>query len=398
MPKLVRPLSEAKIKTAKPKDKQYKLFDGDGLFLTIYPNNIKRWSMNYSFVGKATTIAIGKYPEVSLKEAREKRQEIREKVRKGENPSKKAQKLKNKENPLEVISREYFEKREDLSESYKEDHIKKLEKDIFPKFGVLGMDMIGPMDMLSAIQAIDKRGSNVTAKKVFGIVDRIYRYAVTVGKAKRNIMNDLDKKVALRTVEVKNLAHTTDIKELADLLKAIDEYAGDYNTKMALKILPYVFVRPSNLRFMEWKEIDFKKKLWNIPGSKMKMKKDHVVPLANSVLKVIEEMKDVSYGVSVYVFPSRLYKTRGLSENTFNTALKRMGFEVTAHGFRHTASTLLHENISKHKIHSDAIEMQMAHTVGSSVKQVYNKALYIDERIELMQWWSDYLDELKISE
>lgn len=401
MPKLVRPLSEVEIKKAKPKEKQYKLFDGEGLFLLIFPNGLKRWRLNYSFNKKTNTLAVGNYPDMSLKEARDKRIEIKRGIREGINPSTKAlsKNLLNKivNNTFKTIALEYFEKREDLSANYIKDSKQKLEKDIFPYFGDVSMDNIEPLTMLNALQRIDKRGSNVSAKKTFSIVGRIYRYAVTVGQAKRNIMNDLDKSIAFRTVEKKNFAHTTDVNELKFILLAIDEYEGDYNTKMALKILPHVFVRPSSIRYMEWDEVDFDKKLWVIPGTKMKTKRDHVVPLTAAVLKVLEEMKDVSYGVSKYIFPSRISNSKVLSENTLNYGLKRMGFDVTAHGFRHTASTLLHENITKHKIQSDVIEIQLAHTVGSNTQRAYNKAQYIEERIGLMDWWSRFLEDLKHS-
>lgn len=398
MPKLVRPLSEMEIKKAKPKEKQYKLFDGDGLFLLVFPNGLKRWRLNYSFNKKTNTLAVGNYPDMSLKEARDKRVEIRRGIKEGINPSTKlATSKKTIENTFKTIALEYFEKREDLSEGYIKDSTQKLEKDIFPYFGNVSMDSIEPLTMLNALQRIDKRGSNVSAKKTFSIVDRIYRYAVTVGKAKRNIMNDLDKSIAFRTVEKKNFAHTTDVNELKFILLAIDEYEGDYNTKMALKILPHVFVRPANIRYMEWTEVDFAKKLWVIPGAKMKTKRDHVVPLTAAVLKVLEEMKDVSYGVSKYIFPSRISNLKVLSENTLNYGMKRMGFNVTAHGFRHTFSTIAHENITKHKIQSDVIEVQLAHTVGNNTQRAYNKAQYIEERVALMEWWSKFLEDLKHS-
>lgn len=394
MAKLVKPLSDTQIKKAKIEDKQYKLFDGDGLFLLVFPNGIKRWRLAYSFNKKQNTLSLGKYPEVSLKEAREKRDEIRKKIAKGINPSTKAKTSTN--NSFKNVALEYFNGREDLNANYIKDCMQKLEKDVFPYFESRDMNSIEPLEMLKTLQLIDKRGSNVSAKKTFNIVSRIYRYAVTVGKAKRNIINDIDKSVAFRTVEKKNYAHTTDVEVLKDILLAIDDYKGDYNTKMALSILPYVFVRPTNLRHMKWRDIDFNNKLWIISAKEMKMKKDHIVPLTDSVLKVINDMKEISYEVSEYVFPSRLSRSKCLSENTLNFALKRLGFGVTAHGFRHTASTLLHENIRVHKLSSDVIEMQLAHQVGSSVHQVYNKALYLDERVKLMQWWSDFLDELKL--
>lgn len=400
MPKLVRPLSEVEIKKAKPKDKQYRLFDGDGMSLLIFPDGRKRWRLDYSFNKKRNSVSLGKYPDISLKEARDKRVEIKQKIKDGINPSTKAL-SKDKlledinSNLFKDVALEYFDIREDLSPGYIKDSKQKLEKDIFPYLGGEPMDNIEPLVMLKALQLIDKRGSNVSAKKTFSIVDRIYKYGVMQGYAKRNIMGDLDKKLSFRTVEKKNFAHTTCETELKKILIATLDYSGDYNTKMALLILPYIFVRPANLRFMKWDDIDFDKKLWTISSTEMKTKRDHIVPLTDSVLNVINEMKNISFSVSKFVFPSRRSYDMALSENTLNFGLKRMGFDVTAHGFRHTASTILHENISVHNINSDVIEMQLAHTVNG-VKGVYNKAVYLDERIVLMNWWSDYLDNLKI--
>ena len=402
MPKLVRPLSDAEIKKAKPKDKQYKLSDGAGMSLMIFPNGTKSWRLDYTFNKKRGSVSLGAYPDVSLKEAREKREATKRNIKDGINPSSKIIDQKKqiealRDNTFKDVALEYFEIREDLSEGYIKDSIQKLTSDIFPYVKNMSMDDIEPLTMLKHLQRIDNRGSNVSAKKTFSIVERVYKYAVTIGKAKRNIMNDLDKQIAFRTVEKKNFAHTTDEGELKRILLATEKYEGDYSTKMALKVLPYVFVRPANIRFMKWANIDLKSKIWTISGEEMKTKKDLIVPLSDSVIDLLNEMKDYSFGVSEFVFPSRISNLKSLSENTLNFGLKRMGFNVTSHGFRHTASTFLHENIRVHKIPSDVIEIQLAHKVGGSVHQVYNKALYLDERIELMQWWSDYLDALKRS-
>ncbi|NQY22798.1 MAG: tyrosine-type recombinase/integrase [Campylobacteraceae bacterium] len=397
MARITKPLSEAEIKNAKVSEKDYKLYDGSGLYLKVFSNGIKRWYLRYVYEKKTNTLSFGKYPLLTLKEAREKRNDTLKGLSNNINPSSRAKNknIRKDEHKFIDVAREYFMMREDLNERYKGDCIRKLEKDIYPYVGEEYMDDIESLRMVEVLQIIDKRGANVSAKRTFNIVERIYRYASTVGKAKRNIMGDVDRNLIFRKVEVKNFAHTTDIKELSAVLHAIDYYGGDYSTKMALKILPHLFVRPYNLRYMEWNEINFIDKLWTIPGTKMKTKKDHIVPLSSSVLGVIEEMKKVSKDVSKYVFPSRVSNSKTLSENTLNFSLKRMGFDLTAHGFRHTASTLLHENNRIHKIKSDIIEMQLAHKVGSTVHQIYNKAIYLDERIDLMNWWSSFLDNLK---
>jgi integrase len=228
------------------------------------------------------------------------------------------------------------------------------------------------------------------------LLERIYRYANTIGKANKNILAGIDKSLVLKKPKEQNFKHTTDPKELKNILLSIDEYFGDISTKRALQILPYLFVRPFNIRAMQWDEIDFDKKLWIIPAKKMKMKKEHIVPLYKTVIEILKQQKEFSYSLSSYVFPSIISKTRIMSENTLNVALKRLGFDVTSHGFRHTASTLLHENMHIHNIPSEVIETQLARTVGNSVHQTYNKALYIDLRVKLMNWWGEYLDNLKI--
>jgi integrase len=402
MPKLVRPLSELEIKKAKPKDKQYRLFDGEGMSLLIFPDGRKRWRLDYSFNKKRSSVSLGKYPDITLKEARDKRVEIKQKINDSINPSSKSL-SKNKlleninSNLFKDVALEYFKSREDLSPSYIKDSIQKLEKDIFPYLGDEPMNDIEPLIMLKALKLIDKRGSNVSAKKTFSIVDRIYKYGVMQGYAKRNIMGDLDKKLSFRTIEKKNFAHTTDEVELKKILIATENYSGDYNTKMALTILPYIFVRPANIRFMKWDDINFDTKLWTISADEMKMKKDHMVPLTDTVLNIINEMKDISFSVSKFVFPSRRSYDMALSENTLNFGLKRMGFDVTAHGFRHTFSSIAHENIYIHNFPSEIIELQLAHVDKNTIRATYNKALYMDQRIELMQWWSDFLDNLKKS-
>jgi len=397
MAKITKPLTDTEIRKAKPKDKQYKLYDGGGLYLLVTVAGRKRWVMDYSFLKKRNSLGFGNYPDVSLREARTLREEIKEKIRNNINPSNKNKSKSMK--TFEFVAKEYFAGKEDLSKGYIEECMQKLRKNIFPYHQNQDIDEIETLEMLKTLQIIDKRGSNSSAKKTFGIVGRVYTYAVMQGYAKRNIMADLDKKLAFRTVSVQNFKHTTKEKELAEMLRIIENYHGDYVTRNALSFMPYVFMRPLPIRFMEWSEIDFDKKIWTIPAEKMKgrtgQKKEHIVPLTDSSIQYIKNMRDISYPVSTYVFPSPITNLKPLSENTLTRGLKRMGFDVTAHGFRHTASTLLHENISEHGFMSDIIEMQLAHTVGNSVHQVYNKAQYLPERIKLMQWWSDYLDNLK---
>ena len=253
-------------------------------------------------------------------------------------------------------------------------------------------------DILEILEIIERKTTGETGRRIFNLMERTFKYAITKKKAKRNIMGDLDKKFLLKPKRHKQLPHVTDESQLKEILIAIDNYFGYVSTKQALKLLPYVFLRPYNVRTAEWSEFDFEKKIWSIPAHKMKMKKEHIVPLTDSMIEIIKYMEPISKPVSKYVFPSKPSNLKPLSENTLNQALQRLGFGgiIVSHGFRHTASTLLHEYIHIHGIQSDAIEMQMAHIPpGSDVKYIYNKAKYLPERIRLMQWWSDYIDKLK---
>ncbi len=394
MPKITKPLTDTEIKNAKAKTKQYKLYDGSNLILVVFPNGKKKWQFHYK-LHKRSSISLGSYPDVSLKEAREKRVIAQKKVDAGENPSLKHS--SSLEHNFKKIADSFFAKQKSQSPSYIKGNQRKIERYIFPYFENRNINSIQPHEMLKVLQIIDNQGKNETAKRTFDLVSRIYRYACNSGIAKTNIMHSLDKKESFASVSSKNFAHTTDPKILRQVLLSIDDYFGDYNTKMALMVLPYLFVRPINIRLMKWEQIDFKQQIWSIPKEEMKTKRALDIPLTDTVIEIINSMKQISYNTSKYVFPSRISNMKILSENTLNQALSRLGYEYTAHGFRHTASTILHENIHNHKISSDAIEFQLAHSVGSSVKAIYNKATYIEERTILMKWWSDYLNKLKNS-
>jgi integrase len=393
--KTVKPLTELQIKKAKPKEKMYKIYDGEGLILRINPSGKKTWLYDYRLNNKRNTYTIGEYPLIPLKEARDKKDELKKLVSQGLNP-----KLANKHKiyTFKEISDEYFElKKNELSQKHIEKLYSSLKANIFPFIGNMDINTIDSALIFSILKKVQDRGAISYANKIFSLVERIYRYANTTGKANKNILAGIDKSLVLKKLKEQNFKHTTDPKELKNILLSIDEYFGDISTKRALQILPYLFVRPFNIRAMQWDEIDFDKKLWIIPAKKMKMKKEHIVPLYKTVIEILKQQKEFSYSLSSYVFPSIISKTRIMSENTLNVALKRLGFNITSHGFRHTASTLLHENMHIHNIPSEVIETQLAHTVGNSVHQIYNKALYIDLRVKLMNWWGEYLDNLKIS-
>jgi len=390
----VKPLNDRQIKTAAAQEKEYKLADGDGLYLHIKPNGSKLWRFRYMLNGKLAMMSLGKYPDVTIADARKKRSSLRELVASGESPI--AKKRERKGMTFSDLADEYFNHRVDLKDTYIRDNKAYLKNHWYPILENMILDTIEAIHIIRCIERIEKHGAVTIAKKTGSLIDRIFRYGVTKQYMKYNPMRDIDLSVIVKPHTPKNYAHITDENILKHLLKDMENYVGDIVTRTALRLMPYVFVRPSEIRGMLWSEIDFKKKIWFIPAERMKMKRDHIVPLTESMINIINVMKDNG---SDFVFPSPQTTVRQLSENTLNVGLKRLGYEgiMTSHGFRHTASTFLHENMHVHGVHSDAIEIQMAHVEKNNVKGVYNKAIYIEERIRLMKWWSDYLDALKAS-
>lgn len=385
------PLTDNKIKALKTKEKEYKVADGDGLYLHIMPNGSKLWRVRLTKDKKSTTNSCGKYPLVGLKEAREKRDAIKESFKSGRvgksgriNFSK-----------LVVL---YLEHIDNLSANYLSDLDSLLKRDFIPLIGDMSIDDVKPSHIIQIFDNMEKRGLKSMPKKNASLISRIFKYAVTKQLTENNPVASIDFSILLKTHKEENFSHTIDTKVIKKILTSIDGSGGGDSVKTALSIAPYVFVRPMNLVQMEWDEIDFKNKLWTIPAEKMKMQRDHVVPLCDFVLMRIESM-EYNRDMTRYVFPSIYNVFKHISRDSLNATLKRLGWVgvTTAHGFRHTASTILHENISTHGVFSDAIEMQLAHVDGNSVKGVYNKALYIKERIKLMRWWGEYLDALKAS-
>jgi len=401
LPRITKPLSDAEIKKTKYITKKIKLSDGGGLYL-IVTNASKRWQFDYSFNKKRNSLSLGIYPNVSLKIARDKRDSLKVLLANDQNPSEiKKESLEREKidqsNTFYLVSREYLSIRTDISEAYKNKLERVLERDINIFIGNKNIKDIKSLEVLEIIKKIESRGAVETAHRTFNLIERIFKYAATIGRVDHNIMADIDKSIALKPTQSKNLTHTTDPTVLEDIMKSIEYYRGDMSTKIALKITPYLFLRPFNIRAMEWNEIDFDKKILSIPAEKMKMKKAHLVPLSNSVINILKEIEPYTRHKSNYVFMSPVNSKNPISDNSVNQALKRLGFKdvIVAHGFRHTASTLLHENIHIHKINSDVIEAQLAH-VKNDIRAVYNKANYWDERRRLMQWWSDYLDKLRL--
>ena len=390
------PLTDTAIKNSKLKDTDYKLADEKGMYLLVKQAG-KYFRLDYRFAGKRKTLALGVYPETSLKEARAKRDEARKLLSINIDPleAKKAKKLQwiaDEKSSFQIIALEWFEKmRSNWSEGHAQRKWHLLEKHVFPVFGKVPIKNITARELLTLLEKMQSRGTIENAHRVKGICGEIFRYGIRADRCERDPSQDLQG--ALIPKRKKHMATITDPKEVSGLLRAIDGYTGDFVTKCALKLTPYLMLRPGEVRHAEWSEIDFEKKQLRISAEKMKMKRIHIVPLAEQAITIIKQIQPVT-GHGKYVFPSVRSKDRPMSENTITAALRRMGFtkeEMTAHGFRGMASTLLHENGFK----SDVIEAQLAHAERNKVKAAYNHAEYLTERTDMMNWWADYLDKLR---
>ena len=390
-------LTAIAIKGAKPKDKPYKLMDGAGLYLLIDKAGRKYWRYNFRYLGKHKTLSIGVYPDFSLKEARERHQQARRMIADGIDPTfqkkvEKALKLEQSENSFEAISLEWLNKQRPVWAKTHSDNVEgRLRNYVFPHIGNRPIIDITAPELLTMLREIEKLGFNETAHRVRSVCGQVFRYAIVTGRADRDPSTDL--KGALTAVKGSSFSALTDPKEIGGLLRAIEDYSGDIVTKCALKLAPLVFVRPGELRHAEWSEFNFESNEWLIPGEKMKMKADHIVPLSEQSVAVLLEIQTVT-GEGKYVFPSIRSSSRSMSENTVNAALRRMGYtkeEMTGHGFRAMASTLLNEQ----GFAEDWIETQLAHAQRNKVRAAYNRAKYLPQRKTMMQHWADYLGSLQ---
>jgi len=391
------PLTDTKARNAKPKNKQYKLFDGDGLFLLVAPAGGKWWRFKYRFGGKEKLISLGTYPEVSLSQARERRDKARKQVADNIDPSKVRKALKaatiQNESTFEVIAREWHAK---FTPTWTQGHAttikSRLEKNVFPFIGTCPIIDIKAPELLMVLRRIESRGALETAHRVRAICSQVFRYAVATGRAERDPAADL--RGALPPVKSKHLAAMTDPEKIAGLLRAIEGYNGSFITKCALRLAPLLFVRPGELRQAEWAEIDLEAAEWNIPAEKMKTRQPHLVPFARQAVEILRELHPLT-GADRYVFPSARTSRRPMSNNAVLAALRRMGFEkdeMTGHGFRAMARTMLDEVL---QVRPDFIEHQLAHAVRDPNGRAYNRTAFLSERRKMMQDWADYLDDLK---
>lgn len=396
MPKRIVPLTDTKVRIVKPTTKPQKLFDGGGLFLLVTPTGGKLWNMKYRIDGKESRIAFGAYPEVSLAEARQKRDQARALLAKGVAPSdtRKAQKaaVTQETETFEVIAREWYSK---FSPTWAASHakttIRRLERFVFPWLGSRQIKTITAPELLAALRRVEAKGALETAHRVKQVCGQIFRYGVATGRAERDPSGDL--RGALPPTSVRHMSTITDPKEIAGLLRSIDDYRGSIVTRCALQLAPLVFVRPGELRQAEWSEFNIEAAEWRIPAEKMKAGALHIVPLSKQALTVLREIHPLT-GLGKYVFPSPRTGSRPMSSNGILSALRRMGYakdEMSGHGFRSMASTLLNEQ----GWNRDAIERQLAHAERNSVRAAYNYAEFLPERRKMMQAWADYLEAIK---
>lgn len=385
-------LNVSKIKNAKPNDRDQYLKDGNNLWLLIKPNGSKLWRYKRTVTGKQIMRGLGKYPEVSLAEARDKCSEHNKLFAKGLDPLEMArQEAEQSKNTFEILAREWHGKQAPKwCESHSAKVLHRLEREIFPYIGNRPMNEIQPQDILRVLRIMENRRATDLAHRMHQIVSQVFRFAIASGKAERD--NAADLRGALTPVRHKHHASLTKPKEIAGLLRAIDEYQGSHVVRCALRLSPLLFVRPGELRHAEWPEIDYEAREWRIPAEKMKMKVQHIVPLSTQALAILEELKPET-GHGKFLFPGRTL-SRPMSENTIGAALRYLGFsreQQTAHGFRSMASTRLNEM----GWNKDAIERQLAHSEKDRVRAAYNHADYLDDRRKMMQAWADYLDQLK---
>lgn len=397
MPKRIIPLSDMKVQKAKSKDKPISLFDGGGLYLLITPSGGKLWRFKYRFNNKEKKLAFGSYPEISLQDARQKREDARRLLANNVDPDavRKAQKQAKTEETetFEIIAREWHTK---FTPTWTPGHaytiMSRLERDLFPWIGKRPINQIKAPQLLAVLRRVESRGALESAHRIRTIAGQVFRYAVATGRAERDPAADL--KGALPQPGEKHHAAITEPKEVAPLLRALDDYQGHFVVKCALRLAPMFFVRPGELRNAEWSEIDLDEAVWNIPAHKMKMKLAHIVPLCRQAVEILTQLNELT-GASRYVFPSGRSFARPMSNNAVNAALRRMGYDketMTGHGFRAMARTILDEVLH---IRPDYIEHQLAHAVRDPNGRAYNRTAHLEERRKMMQTWADYLDGLK---
>jgi integrase len=388
-------LTDLAVRSAKFIDKPFKLTDGEGMYLLVNAAG-KYWRLDYRFMDKRKTLALGIYPVVTLAMARDRRLDARRRLADGIDPGAhkkvvKSAKIAAAANSFEDVATEWFAKnRHTWVDSHAEKILARLKNDIFPWIGKRPIAELTPVDILAVLRRIENRGAVETAHRAHQNCSQVFRYAIATGRTRSDASAGL--RGALPPAAPKHHASITDPKEVGALLRAIRSYNGAFVTACALKLAPLVFLRPGELRHAEWSEINLETTEWRIPAAKMKMRQVHIVPLSTQAVAILRDIQPLT-GRRQYVFPSVRTADRPMSENTILAALRRLGYEkdeMTGHGFRSMASTLLNEN----EWNADAIERQLAHSERNSIRAAYNYAELLPERRKMMQWWADYLDTL----
>lgn len=394
-------LTDAEIRSFKPRDSVYKKADGGGLYLQINPTGTKLWRLKYRVGDREKKLSIGAYPDISLSEARRRRDEARQQLAVSKDPSNEKRKEKvrarlSAKNTFAEIAAEYCDKRKRDGQkgwapatATRSEYLLGL---LRSSIGRMPIAEIEPADILGAIRRIEGKGKLESARRTLQLASLVFRHAVATARLTSDPTRDL--RGALTTPTVKHYGAITDAARVGELLRAIDGYEGLGIAKLALQLAPHVFVRPGELRHADWSEINLDKAEWTIPAHKTKMRKPHQVPLSRQAVALLQEAYAAT-GPTGYVFPSVRTRARPMSENTLNGALRRLGYstdEMTAHGFRAMASTLLNES---GKWSPDAIERALAHGDSDRIRAAYHRGGHWPERVDMAQWWGDYLDTLR---
>ena len=388
------PLTDAAVRNTKPSKKARKLFDANGLYLEVAASGGKWWRFKYRCGGKEKRISLGVYPDVTLKDARERRDEARKLLVNGIDPSEHRKaaedaKAERAANSLESVAREWHEhKRPRWSEKHAVKVMQSLEADVFPHVGKRPIAEITAPELLRVIRIIENRDALDYSHRVLQRIGMLFRYAIASGRASYNPAADL--KGALKVRKATHYAALSH-DDLPAFLHSLDNYEGHLLTRYGLQLIALTFLRTAELRTAEWHEIDFDRAEWRVPAKRMKMNHEHIVPLSTQAMDVLNALRPIT-GQYRYIFTGRNSTTRPMSENTLLYALYRMGYkrQATVHGFRATASTILNES----GFNRDAIERQLAHVEGNKVRAAYHRSEYLDERRTMMQWWANYLGTL----
>lgn len=390
-------LTVKEIDCAKPRAKSYKLADGEGLYIEVMPSGSKYWRLKYRISGKEKRLAFGVYPEVRPQEARDKAKEARDLIRAGTDPgeakkARKRQAIIASTNTFAIVAREWMEnRRAQVALGQYEKTLSRMDNDVLPWLGARPISEIDAPEILVVLRRVDGRGARYTAHRVRSEISRVFRYAIATGRAKSDPAKDLIG--AIPPAKEKHFASITEPVKVAEMLRAFDGFSGTFPVLCALKLAPMLFVRPGELRQAEWSHVDLEKGEWRYLSSKRNV--DHLVPQASQAVAILLELRALT-GKGRYVFPGARTATRPMSDAAINAALRRLGYdtrtEITGHGFRAMARTILHEELHQKP---EVIEHQLAHAVSDTLGTAYNRTKFLKERIAMMQIWADYLDKIK---